>query len=941
MIPSTHLRDGRRAMDGRSLDSFGCRASLGAGTADAEAFLLPRLAERGVGDPASLPFSLKVLLEGLLRREDGVTVTADDVAALASWDPARPAAREIAWIPARILLQDFTGVPALADLAGLRDAAAELGLDPARIDPSLPAQLVVDHSVQADFHGTSSAYAENVAREYGRNRERYAFLRWGTSAFRSLRVVPPGAGICHQVNLERFCCVVFRKDYAGGSSLLYPDSVLGTDSHTPMVNGIGVLSWGVGGIEAEAAMLGQPSPLLLPEVVGVRLEGALEPAATATDLVLTVTELLRKTGVVGKFVEYFGPGLSSLSVEDRATLANMTPEYGATVGYFPVDGRTLEYLRLTGRTPAQVDLVERYCRAQGLFREEGGDDPRYSSVVRLDLASVVPCLAGPKRPQDRVPLHSLRASFREALPKWGRPAEPASVEAAGTDGEPFRLRDGAVAIAAITSCTNTSNPSVMIGAALLAKKAVERGLRPKPWVKASFAPGSKAVTAYLGRAGLVPYLEALGFHLVGYGCTTCIGNSGPLLPAVEEAVRREGTAVVAVLSGNRNFEGRIHPLTPGSWLCSPPLVVAYALAGTVDTDLSTEPVGHDPAGRPVFLADLWPSREEVERVRKEHVLPDVFASAYGGLFDGDDEWNSLPGGGTERYRWDPASTYVRRPSFLAAVSPAPSPLADIEGARALAFLGDSVTTDHISPAGEIPPDSPAGAWLLSQGVPREEFNAYGTRRGNHEVMLRGTFANVRLENRLAPGRKGWWTRHFPSGELLSYHEASARYAVQGVPLLVIAGKEYGSGSSRDWAAKGPKLLGVRAVLAESFERIHRSNLVGMGLLPLQFAPGESADTLGLSGEETFRVEGIAGGISPGASLSVTAVDAGGGTKRFHATLRADTPIEVQYLLDGGVLPFTLRRIASAGRRCKPPCPLRRGRSGSIADPSTPEGGKTR
>jgi aconitate hydratase len=921
-------------------DSFGSRSRRTIGGVSHEIFRLEALEKRRIGKVSRLPFSIKILIENLLRHEDGVTVTADDIRALSNWSPSAPSNREIAFRPARVLLQDFTGVPALVDLAAMRDAAKRMGGDPKRINPLMPADLVIDHSVQVDRFAAARAFPDNVAKEYERNGERYAFLRWGKESFRNFRVVPPGTGICHQVNLEYLAPVVFtRKDRSGVQA--YPDTLVGTDSHTPMINGLGVVGWGVGGIEAEAAMLGQPISMLIPEVVGFRITGKLPVGATATDLVLTVTQMLRKKGVVGKFVEFYGKGLSSLTVADRATISNMSPEYGATIGFFPVDRETLAYLLFTGRDKEQVKRVETYCKAQGLFRTDDSRDPVFSDTLSLDLGTVTPCLAGPKRPQDRVPLSEAKAGFRKALASWGKEPRPENGEdgsdrwlgeggqAAGDVGEPragswtpgattvrldggaYDLHDGSVVIAAITSCTNTSNPAVMVGAGLVAKKAVEKGLRTRPWVKTSLAPGSKVVTQYLERAGLLPYLQALGFHLVGYGCTTCIGNSGPLPEAVAETIRRGNLVAASVLSGNRNFEGRIHPLSRANYLASPMLVVAYALSGDVDFDPYREPLGTDRNGTPVFLKDIWPSPQEVVETVRSAVAPEMFRKEYSAVFTGDAAWRKLPVPKSECFAWDPDSTYVKNPPFFENLAAEPPPVGDIAGARVLAVLGDSVTTDHISPAGDIASDSPAAAYLTGHGVPKEEFNSYGSRRGNHEVMMRGTFANIRLRNLLAPGTEGGWTTFQPGGETMTIYDAAMRYAAQGVPLLIVAGKEYGSGSSRDWAAKGPRLLGVRAVLAESFERIHRSNLVGMGILPLQFVDGATRESLGLTGRETYAVEGIAAGISPGMRVAVRAAGEGG-ERTFPALARIDTPAEAHYYRHGGILPYVLRRLIGKG-----------------------------
>ncbi|HEY5995551.1 MAG TPA: aconitate hydratase AcnA, partial [Candidatus Deferrimicrobiaceae bacterium] len=854
-----------------SRDSFGVFGRLVVGDDAYGIYRLDALESQGIENLATLPFSIRILLENLLRNEDGVTVTHGDIAALANWSPDSPDRGEIAYRPARVLLQDFTGVPALVDLAAMRDAARRMGGDPARINPSMPADLVIDHSVQVDRFASHDAFLANVTREYERNGERYAFLRWGQAAFSGLRVVPPGTGICHQVNLEYLASVVIPLETEQGV-IACPDTVVGTDSHTPMVNGVGVVGWGVGGIEAEAAMLGQPVSMLVPDVVGVRLTGALRPGVTATDLVLVVTQLLRKRGVVGKFVEFYGKGLSALSVADRATISNMSPEYGATIGYFPVDAETLAYLRFTGRPERQVALVEAYAKAQGLFRTDDTPDPVFSDTLSLDLADVAPCIAGPRRPQDRVPLPDAKKVFLGALAEWDKTrragaAAPREVAITG-EADSYALRDGSVVIAAVTSCTNTSNPAVMMAAALVARKAVERGMKSAPWVKTSLAPGSRVVTRYLDKAGLTPFLEALGFHLVGYGCTTCIGNSGPLPPKIDAAIAKGDLVACSVLSGNRNFEGRIHPSTRASYLMSPPLVVAYALAGRMDIDLEADPLGVGKDGKPVFLRELWPSPEEVASAVRTAVGHEMFTGEYANVFEGDAQWKSLPVPAADTFAWDPASTYVREPPYFLGLTAEPGEPADIRGARVLAVLGDSVTTDHISPAGDIPADSPAGRYLLSRGIAKEDFNSYGSRRGNHEVMMRGTFANIRLQNRLAPGTEGGVTVHLPSGEAATIYDAAMRYAETGTPLVVLAGKEYGSGSSRDWAAKGPKLLGVVAVIAESFERIHRSNLVGMGILPLQFEEGETAASIGLTGAEEFSIDGIAGGISPKKRLAV-------------------------------------------------------------------------
>jgi aconitate hydratase len=907
------------------VDSFGARGRLAVGGREYEIFRLDALSRAGF-DVARLPYSIRILLENLLRAEAAGLVGRDDVEALAGWTPGPLPAREVAFLPARVLLQDFTGVPAVVDLAAMRDAMAALGGDPARIDPVQPVELVIDHSVQVDAWASPEALRINRDLDYQRNRERYAFLRWAQQAFGNFRLVPPATGIVHQVNLEYLARVVFTSDELGGRAdgppTAYPDTLVGTDSHTPMVNALGVLGWGVGGIEAEAAMLGEPVSLLIPEVVGVRLTGALPPGATATDLVLTVAERLRRHGVVGKFVEFFGPGLRHLPLADRATISNMAPEYGATCVMFPVDEETLRYLRLTGRPAERVALVEAYMKAQGLFHDEGAPEPRFTDVLALDLGEIEPSIAGPGRPHDRVPLSRAARAFEAALPSLLPPARPAP---AGADGERSPaaadgLRHGAVVIAAITSCTNTSNPSVMLAAGLLARKAVERGLAPKPWVKTSLAPGSQVVTRYLERAGLQPYLDALGFHVVGYGCTTCIGNSGPLPEAVSREIAERGLVVCSVLSGNRNFEGRIHPEVRANYLMSPPLVVAYALAGRLDVDLVSEPLGLDPDGRPVFLRDVWPTPEEVEQAIAKAVQPEMFREVYRDVYRGDERWAALPVPAGTRYAWDPASTYIKRPPYFDGMAPEPpATVPDIRGARVLVLLGDAVSTDHISPAGSIRADSPAGRWLIEHGVAPADFNSYGARRGNHEVMVRGTFANVRLRNRLAPGTEGGVTTHLPSGEILSIYDAAMRYQAEGVPLLVLAGKEYGSGSSRDWAAKGPRLLGVRAVLAESFERIHRSNLVGMGILPLQFPAGQSAASLGLTGREVFDVLGVEAAVAAGgrerASVRVVARGDDGRRVEFDALVRIDTPQEAAYYRHGDILTCVLRaRLAGRERR---------------------------
>jgi aconitate hydratase len=905
-------------------DPFGARGRLETDTGPVELYRLAAVAEND-----RLPHTVKILLENLLRRAGSRDVSEADVRSLASWPNGDPDA-ELAFMPSRVLMQDFTGVPAVVDLAAMRSAVHRVGGDPARIDPLVDVDLIIDHSVQVDLFRSPAAYEANIEWEYRRNGERYALLRWAQQAFDGVRVVPPGAGICHQVNLEHLGKVVASKD-----GVAFPDTLVGTDSHTTMVNGLGVLGWGVGGIEAEAAMLGQPMFLPPPIVIGVRVTGALPAGTTATDLVLTLTQILRNKGVVGSFVEFFGDGCSTLELADRATLSNMCPEYGATSAYWPVDDETLRYLRNTGRGD-RVDLVERYTREQGLFRTDGDPDPIFDDLVELDLSSIEPSVAGPKRPQDRVPLGNVWTSFVEAFRNRIEPdPDPTEVGRLLAEGgvaevdirpdqtvEPGTesavdlndgaVRHGSVVIAAITSCTNTSNPAVMLAAGLLAKKAVEAGLDTKPWVKTSLAPGSRVVTEYLDAAGLTPYLDKLGFSLVGFGCTTCIGNSGPLPDDVAEAVTEGDLAVAAVLSGNRNFEGRIHPQVRASYLASPPLVVAYALAGHVEVDLTTDPLGTTDGGSPVYLRDLWPSAEEVRNAIATAVSPAQFEREYARIFDGDDRWRSLPTPEGPVYAWDPDSTYVQEPPFFLDLDREPSDPPDVVGARCLVKVGDSITTDHISPAGSIKVDSPAGTYLTEHGVGQRDFNSYGARRGNHEVMMRGTFANVRLVNDLVPDREGWWTAHLPDGEVMSVYDAAVAYRREGVPLVVLAGKEYGSGSSRDWAAKGPALLGVRAVIAESFERIHRSNLVGMGVLPLQFLPGESAAGLGLSGTETFDVVGIADGVEPGKRVRVVARSASGGVIEFETVLRVDGEAEVEYVRHGGILQMVLREM-QAGR----------------------------
>ena len=889
-----------------TLDSFGSRATLRVGDVE---YQIHRLDALAAGHVDRLPFSLKLLLENLLRREDGQTVTAEDVQALAAWTPGESAEREIAFMPARVLLQDLTGVPAIVDLTAMRDAIRSLGGDPKRINPLQPADLVIDHSVQVDAFGSSDAFALNARREMERNKERYGLLRWAQHAFTDFRVVPPDTGIVHQVNLEYLATVVCAKAGNGGREA-YPDTLVGLDSHTTMINGLGILAWGVGGIEAEAAMLGQPISMLIPDVVGFKLTGRLPEGTTATDLVLTVTQILRQKGVVGKFVEFYGEGLSHLPLASRATIANMAPEYGATCGFVPVDSETLAYLRLTGREDA---LVETYCKEQGLFRTDDTPDPLFSDTLALDLGTVEPSMAGPKRPQDRVPLSQVKQSFSTELPSMLDVKDPAPLDKrvpVSMDGRSFELGHGAVVIAAITSCTNTSNPEVMVGAGLLAKKAIERGLERKPWVKTSLAPGSRVVIDYLAEAGLLPYLERLGFYLAGYGCTTCIGNSGPLPEPIANAVEEGHLVAAAVLSGNRNFEGRIHQQVRANYLASPPLVVAYALTGRMDIDIAGEPLGKNRAGKPVYLRDIWPSQAEIQEV-VQTIRSDMFRQGYGSVFEGTDEWKALDVPEGDHFAWDPESTYIRQPPFFDDLPPEPPPIQDVLGARVLAVLGDSLTTDHISPAGAIPKESPAGRYLIERGVEPKDFNSYGARRGNHEVMMRGTFANVRLRNLLAPETEGGWTQHLPDGEGMSIFDAAMRYRDEGVPLIVVAGQEYGTGSSRDWAAKGPLLLGVRAVIVQSFERIHRSNLIGMGVLPLEFEAGQSLESLGLTGRERFDVLGVAEGLTPSKQLSVRATADDGTEISFPVTVRIDTPVEVEYYRHGGILPYVLRQLAAS------------------------------
>ena len=932
-------------MSSSSVNSFGAQASLEVGDKSYQIFRLD-----AVDGADKLPYSLKVLLENLLRSEDGANITADDIRALAGWDPTAEPSKEIQFTPARVIMQDFTGVPAIVDLATMREAMADLGGDATKINPLAPAELVIDHSVIADVFGTANAFERNVEIEYGRNKERYQFLRWGQGAFDDFKVVPPGTGIVHQVNIEHLARVTFAREDEDGNTWAYPDTCVGTDSHTTMVNGLGVVGWGVGGIEAEAAMLGQPVSMLIPRVVGFKLSGSLPEGATATDLVLTITEMLRKQGVVGKFVEFYGPGVSAVPLANRATIGNMSPEYGSTIAVFPIDSHTTDYLKLTGRSDEQIALVEAYAKAQGLWHDDDRE-PAYSDTLELDLGDIVPSIAGPKRPQDRVALSEAKIGFRESLKNYtedevtgydeaveetfpasdtpsptadevpapaghqhaptmiNRPMKPTPVTL--EDGTTFEIDHGAVVIAAITSCTNTSNPSVMIGAALVAKKAVERGLNRKPWVKTTLAPGSKVVMDYYDRAGLTPYLDKIGFNLVGYGCTTCIGNSGPLISEVSDAVNASDLAAVSVLSGNRNFEGRINPDVKMNYLASPPLVVAYALAGTMDIDLQKDSLGTDEHGNDVFLADIWPTEAEINEVVAASIGSEMFTKDYADVFAGDQQWQSLPTPEGKTFAWAEESTYVRKPPYFDDMGAEPEPVTDISGARVLLKLGDSITTDHISPAGSIKADSPAGEYLKSHGIVRRDFNSYGSRRGNHEVMIRGTFANIRLRNQLAPGTEGGLTRDFTVGDSAeaapqtSVYEASEHYLEQGIPLVVLAGKEYGSGSSRDWAAKGTALLGVKAVIAESYERIHRSNLIGMGVLPLQYPAGESTESLGLTGEESFEITGVVA-LNEGTVPKTVNVQAG--EVSFEATVRIDTPGEADYYRNGGIMQYVLRSL---------------------------------
>ena len=890
------------------MNSFGARATLTAGGQNYEIY---RLGVLDLEKLDRLPFSLKILLENLLRHEDGTTVTREDIDAILNWDPQATPSQEIAYRPARVLMQDFTGVPAVVDLAAMREAMKAMGGDPNRINPLQAAELVIDHSVQVDRFASPDALQFNTELEYMRNRERYQFLKWGQKAFDNFKVVPPETGIVHQVNIEYLARVVFQLE-KDGVKQAYPDTLVGTDSHTTMVNGLGVLGWGVGGIEAEAAMLGQPISMLVPQVIGFKLTGRLPEGTTTTDLVLTVTEMLRQKGVVGKFVEFFGQGLSELALADRATLANMAPEFGSTCGMFPIDEETLGYLRLTGREESDIELVEAYAREQGLFRTDATPDPVYTDTLELDISTVEPSLAGPKRPQDRVPLKDAKERFLAVVAQTA--AAGGGTAVAASDGVSLHmgggqqmLRDGSVVIAAITSCTNTSNPAVMMAAGLVAKKAVARGLQARPWVKTSLAPGSKVVTEYLSKSGLLEYLDMIGFNLVGYGCTTCIGNSGPLPQEVSHAIEEGDLTVASVLSGNRNFEGRVHPEVRTNYLASPPLVVAYALAGRMDMNMLTDSIGADLEGDPVYLKDIWPTQAEVQEAIESTINSEMFRKTYADVFQGASRWASLEANDTELYEWEPDSTYIRLPPFFSEMAAEPAPIADIQGARALALLGDSITTDHISPAGVIKEDTPAGQWLLSEGVKKTDFNSYGSRRGNHEVMMRGTFANVRLRNQLAPGTEGGWTQHLPDGEQMPIYDAAMKYQAAGTPLVILGGKEYGSGSSRDWAAKGTGLLGVKAVLVESYERIHRSNLIGMGIVPLQFLAGESVEKLGLTGREQFDITGLEGGEAKQVTVRATS-DNGADPIEFQASVRIDTPQEVEYYKNGGILQYVLRQI---------------------------------
>jgi aconitate hydratase len=891
-------------------DTLKTRRTLSVSGKSYDYFSLDAAAKAGLGDISRLPYSLKVLLENLLRCEDGRSVTVDDLKAVATWLKDRRSDREIAYRPARVLMQDFTGVPAVVDLAAMRAAMVALGGDPQKINPLSPVDLVIDHSVMVDKAGTPTAFRDNVELEMQRNVERYAFLRWGQTAFQNFRVVPPGTGICHQVNLEYLAQVVWTAD-VGGKTIAYPDTLVGTDSHTTMINGLAVLGWGVGGIEAEAAMLGQPVSMLIPEVVGFKLTGTPKEGTTATDLVLTVTQMLRKKGVVGKFVEFYGPGLDQLSLADRATVANMAPEYGATCGFFPIDRETINFLRFTARDENRVALVEAYAKAQGLWREPSTPDPVFTDTLELDIGTVEPSMAGPKRPQDRVVLSQAKDAFAKALAEMLSGDQAKMTKEVPVAGAGYKLKNGDVVIAAITSCTNTSNPSVMLGAGLIAKKAVAKGLKAKPWVKTSLAPGSKVVTDYLKRAGLQAPLDQLGFNLTGYGCTTCIGNSGPLADPITEAIEQGGLVVNAVLSGNRNFEGRVHPNVKANWLASPPLVVAYAIAGSLTIDITKEPLGTGSDGKPVYLRDIWPTNQEVQDAVKSAVTPEMFRTQYADVFSGDAAWQSIKTAKGLTYTWDANSTYVKNPPYFVGMAKEPGKVTDVKGARLLAILGDSITTDHISPAGSIKKASPGGAYLIERGVNQADFNSYGSRRGNHEIMMRGTFANVRLKNEMAPGTEGGVTRHMPRGEPMSIYDASMKYQKEGVPLVIIAGKEYGSGSSRDWAAKGTNLLGIRAVIAESFERIHRSNLVGMGVLPLLFKDGMTRKSLNFDGSEMFDITGVEAGLKPRMDVTCAIKRADGKSETIKLLCRIDTAEEVEYFRNGGILHYVLRGLAKA------------------------------
>ncbi len=898
-------------------DSFNARTTIDLSEGQTTVYRLRPLADAGIVDLDRLPFSIRVLLENVLRHEGNGVVTDSHVKAVAGWKPQPKPGTEVPFMPGRVVLQDFTGVPAVVDLAAMRDAIVQLGGDADKINPLVPTDLVIDHSVQVDHSASNEAFKLNVEKEMERNEERYALLRWGQQAFRNFRVVPPGTGIIHQVNVEYLGSVI-RRDELDGSNVAFPDTVVGTDSHTTMINGLGIVGWGVGGIEAEAVMLGQPYFMQLPEVVGMRLDGELPKGATATDLVLTIVQMLREHGVVGRFVEFYGPGVSDLTLSDRATIANMGPEYGATIGFFPVDNETLRFLERTGRSPEHVERVERVAKELDLFRAVGCPDPEFSSTLELDISTIEPSISGPRRPQDRIRLADAKEAFSKAIPELvpstagrGSMQGASPVASIDLDGERFELFDGSVVIAAITSCTNTSNPSVMIGAGLVAKKAAELGLQRKPWVETSLAPGSKVVTRYLEKAGLLKDLEALGFHVVGYGCTTCIGNSGPLPEPIAEAIEKHNLIVASVLSGNRNFEARVHALIRANYLASPMLVVAYAIAGRMDIDIMKEPLGYSLQGTPVFLHDVWPTSDEIWATMAEALTADAYQDEYAAVFEGDQAWQSIPvtAGEGGRFGWDGDSTYIANPPFFSSMEKEPAPVSDIKGARVLAWLGDTVTTDHISPAGAIPKDSPAERWLLDKNVERAAFNTFGSRRGNHEVMMRGTFGNIRIKNRLVEGSEGNWTKHIPSGEEMSIYDAAMKYQQEQTPLLIVAGKEYGTGSSRDWAAKGTYLLGIKAVLTQSYERIHRSNLVGMGVLPLQFLEGESADTLGLDGTEVYDIDGIADGLTPGCKLRITGKREDGSTVEFETLVRLDTAVDVEYYRHGGILQYVLRQLA--------------------------------